>query len=173
MNERFALIRNSLNLTTRKFGERINVTGGAVTNMEKGKRNITDRVISDVCREFNVSEEWLREGVGEMFIEADNFSLDEYVKSKGATALELDIIKCYFDIPQDLRMALQKHFETNILPGLRSEDELAPVENDTKNSIEYEIEAYRQELEAESKGEILSVSENSGEYTKTKPGKVI
>ncbi|MCF0163212.1 MAG: helix-turn-helix transcriptional regulator, partial [Fusobacterium necrophorum] len=56
MNERLTAIRTSLNLTTRKFGEKINLTGGAITNMEKGKRNITDRVIADVCREFNVNE---------------------------------------------------------------------------------------------------------------------
>ncbi|WP_321833581.1 helix-turn-helix domain-containing protein [Clostridium butyricum] len=69
MNERFALIRKKLGLTTRKFGERLNLTGGAITNMEKGTRGITDRTISDVCREFNVNENWLRTGEGEMFLE--------------------------------------------------------------------------------------------------------
>lgn len=58
MNERLALLREILGLTTRKFGEKLNITGGAVTNMEKGTRNITDRTISDICREFNVNEEW-------------------------------------------------------------------------------------------------------------------
>ena len=74
MNERLALLREILGLTTRKFGEKLNITGGAVTNMEKGTRNITDRTISDICREFNVNEEWLRNGKGDVFIEPDTFS---------------------------------------------------------------------------------------------------
>lgn len=171
MNERFALVRNSLNLTTRKFGEKINVTGGAVTNMEKGKRNITDRVIADVCREFNVNEEWLRDGVGEMFIEEDEFSLDEYVKSKGATDLELDIIKSYFDMPKELRSGIEEYFKTKVLPKLRADNELACTE-ETRDSIEYEVAAYRQELEAESKGEILSVSEDSEGNYKTPKNRI-
>ena len=96
MNERLALLREILGLTTRKFGEKLNITGGAVTNMEKGTRNITDRTISDICREFNVNEEWLRNGKGDVFIEPDTFSLDEYLKQQGATELEMEIIKGYF-----------------------------------------------------------------------------
>lgn len=41
LNIRFALIRKTLGMTTRKFGERLNITGGAVTNMEKGARGNT------------------------------------------------------------------------------------------------------------------------------------
>lgn len=69
MNERLALIREAVGLTTRAFGEKINLTGGAITNMEKGIRNITERTVSDICREFDVNEDWLRTGEGNMFIE--------------------------------------------------------------------------------------------------------
>lgn len=107
MNERFALVRKALNLTTRKFGEKINITGGAVTNMEKGKRNITDRVISDVCREFHVNEEWLRNGEGLMFKEDDTFSLDDYLNEQNCTEKEklivTSFIKAYMKFPVELR----------------------------------------------------------------------
>lgn len=69
MNERLALIRESVGLTTRAFGEKINLTGGAITNMEKGIRNITERTVSDICREFDVNEDWFRTGEGNMFTE--------------------------------------------------------------------------------------------------------
>ena len=107
MNERLTAIRTSLKLTTRKFGEKINLTGGAITNMEKGKRNITDRVIADVCREFNVNETWFREGIGEMFIPKDSFSLDEYLKERNCSDIEKRIItmfvKSYLQLPEDQR----------------------------------------------------------------------
>ena len=49
------------------FGSAINMSGGAITNMEKGIRNITDRTIRDICREYNVNPEWLINGNEPMF----------------------------------------------------------------------------------------------------------
>lgn len=68
MNERISLIRKEAGLTQEEFGSRV---GGLSRNyiwmIEKGDRVPSDRTISDICREFNVNEEWLRTGVGEMF----------------------------------------------------------------------------------------------------------
>lgn len=38
------------------------MSGGAITNMEKGQRNITDRTVKDICREYNVNPDWLMYG---------------------------------------------------------------------------------------------------------------
>lgn len=69
MNERITLVRKKLGLTQKEFGSHI---GGLSQNyiwmLEKGERIPSDRTISDICREFNVSEEWLRTGHGEMFV---------------------------------------------------------------------------------------------------------
>ena len=43
IHERLKHLREYLNLTTRAFGATINMSGGAITNMEKGTRNITER----------------------------------------------------------------------------------------------------------------------------------
>lgn len=118
MNERLAFLRESLGLTTRKFGEKLNITGGAITNMEKGTRNITDRTVSDICREFNVSEEWFRYGTGDMFVPPNTFSLDEYLKQQGATELEMEIIKGYFNIPKEIRGTVLEYFKNIILPTI-------------------------------------------------------
>lgn len=37
--------------------------------LEKGERAPSDRTVADICREFDVSEEWLRTGTGPMFVE--------------------------------------------------------------------------------------------------------
>lgn len=37
--------------------------------IEKGDRVPSDRTIADICREFDVNEEWLRTGTGPMFVE--------------------------------------------------------------------------------------------------------
>ncbi|HEX9058583.1 MAG TPA: helix-turn-helix transcriptional regulator [Clostridia bacterium] len=67
LGERVKLIRKALMLTQKEFAEKIGLKQAAIGLYENGNRNVTDRVISDICREFNVNEEWIRSGNGEMF----------------------------------------------------------------------------------------------------------
>lgn len=67
LNKRIKELRNTLNLTLEKFGERLGVTKVAISNLEKGNRNVTDQMFKSICREFDVNEEWLRNGTGSMF----------------------------------------------------------------------------------------------------------
>lgn len=67
MNERIALVRKSLGLTQEKFAEQVGLSRNFMWMIESGTRVPSDRTISDICREFNVSETWLRTGEGEMF----------------------------------------------------------------------------------------------------------
>ena len=69
MNERLKIIRLKLKLTQDDFAKKIGIKQAAISAIEKGIRNVTDRIINDICREFNVNEEWLRNGTGEMFIQ--------------------------------------------------------------------------------------------------------
>lgn len=67
MNERVKELRNALGLSAEKFGSKIGVTRSAISKMELGVCNISEQSIISICREFNVNEEWLRNGTGEMF----------------------------------------------------------------------------------------------------------
>ena len=65
--ERVKEVRKSLNLTMEQFGNKLGVTKVAISNIEKEKRNLTEQMSRAICREFNVSEEWLKTGEGEMY----------------------------------------------------------------------------------------------------------
>lgn len=81
IHERLKQLRDELNLTTRAFGATINMSGGAITNMEKGTRNITERTIRDICREYNVNFDWLVHGVEPMFEDVtSDLDIDDEVK---------------------------------------------------------------------------------------------
>lgn len=67
MNERIALVRKSLGLTQEKFAEQVGLSRNFMWMIESGTRVPSGRTISDICREFNVNETWLRTGEGEMF----------------------------------------------------------------------------------------------------------
>lgn len=66
LKDRIKKIRKENKLTQVEFGERIGVKGNTITNYENGLRNPTDAIILSICREFNINEEWLRTGKGEM-----------------------------------------------------------------------------------------------------------
>ena len=69
MNERVKQLRKTLDLTMEKFGEKIGVKKSAISLIESGKNSLTEQMIKSICREFDVDEEWLRNGTGSMFIE--------------------------------------------------------------------------------------------------------
>lgn len=64
IEDRILAIREKLELSQEEFGERIGVTKSTISLLERKLRNPSERVIRDICREFNISEEWLRNGVG-------------------------------------------------------------------------------------------------------------
>ena len=67
MNERIRTLRKTLGLTLEKFGQKINIAKSTLSNIEKNRYPANDRIIQSICREFDVNEEWLRYGTGEMF----------------------------------------------------------------------------------------------------------
>lgn len=69
--ERVREVRKSLGLTLEKFGARLGVTKVAISNIEKGNRNLTEQMAKSICREFNVDYGWLTTGSGEMFVDSD------------------------------------------------------------------------------------------------------
>ncbi len=68
LNDRIKLIRKSLGLTQDEFGKRLGLTRGAITNIELNKTEPKPLLIDLICRIFNVNEDWLRTGEGEMFL---------------------------------------------------------------------------------------------------------
>lgn len=69
LNERVKQLRKALDLTMEKFGEKIGVKKSAISLIESGRNSLTEQMIKAICREFDVDEEWLRNGTGSMFIE--------------------------------------------------------------------------------------------------------
>lgn len=67
IGERVKELRKQINLTQQAFADRLNLKRNTVGSYEVNVVEPSDRTISDICREFNVNETWLRTGEGEMF----------------------------------------------------------------------------------------------------------
>ena len=68
MKDRIKTLRKALHLNQSDFGAKVGVKGNTIGNYEIGLRNPSDAVIFSICREFDVNEQWLRSGEGEMFL---------------------------------------------------------------------------------------------------------
>ncbi len=132
-NERVHEIRTTLNLTLEKFGKRLGVTKVAISNIEKGHRNVTEQMRKAICREYNINETWLTSGNGEMFIideskKALNHSTGfrDYLESLGYIIGESEYTDCQMHI-----------LETNSYIHLDSDDMkiINELENDTERDI--------------------------------------
>lgn len=66
--KRISELRKQFNLNQTDFGTRIGLGQAAIGLIESGKRNVSDRVINDICREFNANREWIKTGEGNMLM---------------------------------------------------------------------------------------------------------
>lgn len=82
MNERIRELRKIiLNKTQEEFAKKINVSRSNLGNIETGIINVTDRVVTDICKTYNVSEKWLRTGEGTTFNSSPEIELGYLIGS--------------------------------------------------------------------------------------------
>ena len=93
INDRIRYLRAELlkdssgkKMTLEDFGGRIAIGKTAVSKIEKGENSPSDQTVKMICREFNVSEAWLRDGEGEPFLAMDRD--DEIMEAVGRILAE-------------------------------------------------------------------------------------
>lgn len=98
MNERLKQLRNTLGLTQIEFSDRILVGSSTLAMWELGSRKIKDIHISKICSEFNVNEEWLRYGFGEMFIQNADVVIEELGKKYNLDAASKSLLLTFIEL---------------------------------------------------------------------------
>lgn len=69
MKDRLKKLRKELDMTQQAFADKIGMKQNTIAQYEMGRTTPSDAIIFSICREFNVNENWLRTGEGNMFIE--------------------------------------------------------------------------------------------------------
>lgn len=186
MSERILAVRKKAGLNQADFGKRIGVTRSAVCNYESGSRSVGEQVILAICREFNISEEWLRTDRGGMSVPTPENSLDRLVQEFKLDSLDREIISEFVKLDDKAREAVKlyikrvsQHLYLNAhpAPAAISKTETTtpapPAGTDTPVPTDYETEAraeaeeyYREILEEKRRAAGGSASSASSE---TKP----
>ncbi len=114
------LRKNHLHLSQTDFGDKLGVSRSVIKNIELNALARPDQklsLIKLICKEFSVNEDWLLNGNGPIFAGPDTFSLDDFLKQRDATELEIQIVKTYFDLDIKTREMLVEHFRKGLLPS--------------------------------------------------------
>lgn len=93
LHERLKLFRKEKKLTQDEFGKKLNLTKFAISNYENGRNNIPDRVISDICREWNINKNWLLYGEGDMSNNSPSLDIEMLTSGINANSNIYKLIK--------------------------------------------------------------------------------
>ena len=133
MKERIRKIRRDLDLTQQEFADRIGIKRNTIANYETGRNEPVDSVVSLICREFGVNEEWLRNGTGEMFKPSPSSALDAL-----ATEFNLDhssyvAIEKFLQLSPELREGMIAYFR-DVTAALADADDEGDLFRDIPNT---------------------------------------
>ena len=110
MNIRIAQIIVALGIKRTEFAKKIGISSPFVSELCSGAKKASDRTITDICREFNVSETWLRTGEGEMFVKKEPQPLDkllfELLGGEAVTDEDRVLVKNFLELPDASRKAV-------------------------------------------------------------------
>lgn len=149
MKDRIQALRKSLKLTQTEFGRKIGLSTAAVSDVEVGRRTVQDRHIKLITSAFpQVSEEWLRNGTGPMFIQDDN-PVRQIMQRYNFPDIVKQFLEAYNRLDPDEQRAVYK-YTTELVAAIVGNVDQAPT---TEEEIDAEVEAYRQQLINQKKAE--------------------
>jgi transcriptional regulator with XRE-family HTH domain len=121
VNERLKPLRKALGLTQRQFANQLGVTDGAIAYLELGKRKLTEQMMLAICKIFNISYEWLKNGEGEMYEQSPADEVERFCNEQNINIYARSVLKAYLELNEPSR----KIFETFIeRVGKMTEQEL-------------------------------------------------
>ncbi len=123
MQERIKMLREQLGYSQEAFAKEVGLTKNYISLVENGKRTFAERTLKDICRKFDVREEWLRSGVGEMFIE--RLPEDEYTRAalmlkKDNDKLAMQAVVEYWKLSPQSKAAIREYI-MNVASKLKEE----------------------------------------------------
>lgn len=115
INKRIKYLRKEeLKLNQKKFAELIGMKQTSVSTFEQSGATVTEQTKTSICTVFNVSRKWLENGVEPIFnagVDNQSFEIDTFARTLGATNLEIEILKAYFDLDKEVRETVIEHFK--------------------------------------------------------------
>lgn len=143
IGERIKKIRKTLYLTQADFANKLNLRQATIGMYENGVRNVNERTIQQICSIFNINENWLRYGNGEMFKRSEAMTLDEFAKLNNLSDEELEIMRLYMSIDPGIRKGIIDGLKSIFLKDKNEKTSLSLVARGGKDSITVDTKDFK------------------------------
>lgn len=112
MNNRIKEIRKKYELNQEQFGEKLKITKASVSRLESGINKPSEQTIKLICTEFDINENWLRTGKGEMKKPTSD-ALSAFLGdiATGGDDTIVEIIRAYMDLDPTSKKAIGKFID--------------------------------------------------------------
>lgn len=168
LGERIKKIRKDLDLTQQEFADKIGSSQNVIGNYETGHRNPSSSVINNICKTFNVNEEWLRTGEGEKFGPMPTAALEALARERGLTYSDFTLIEKFLNLKPESRLAVAEYM-LEVAAALNSESDPLDTAAPKKNTdMDEEVAQYRSDLLMD---KWHSSKQGAGQQTETKPSR--
>lgn len=112
INNRIAELRKVLNLSMEKFGNKIGITRNSINAIEKGRNNPSEQTIMLICKAYNVSPLWIKEGIGDMFLDFPKNELDRIAQDFALDETDKLLIETFLESSESDRQAIKNFLQT-------------------------------------------------------------
>lgn len=106
IGERVKSVRATLGLSMDKFASRIGITKSGINTIEHNRANPSEIVLKTICREFDVDYFWLTEGIGNMFLDIPDNTIDELIEEYQINPNQKPLIKAYLKSSEETKERL-------------------------------------------------------------------
>lgn len=109
MKERLKALRAALKITQFELADKANIGRSTYAMFETGSRALKDIHISAICSATGASEEWLKNGTGDMFAPADDSALDQLVAKHHLRPMERAMLEAFAKLPEAYRDGVMEY----------------------------------------------------------------
>lgn len=110
IGDRIKVLRKKEKLTQAEFAEKIGLKATAIGMYENNQRNVSEQSIALIVKAFGVSEDWLRYGSGDIFVESDASIVNQLISQYHMSDIEARALKFLLDMPEEKRQLVAKAF---------------------------------------------------------------
>ena len=112
INIRITELRKVLNLSMEKFGNQVGITKSSINAIEKGRNNPSEQTIMLICKAYNVSPLWIKEGIGDMFLDFPKNELDRIAQDFALDETDKILIETFLESSESDRQAIKNFLQT-------------------------------------------------------------
>lgn len=130
MCSRFKELRKTLNIKQGDFAKELAISQGHASDIENGRKSVSDRIIEILSLKYNINEEWLKSGTGEMFRKPSDeigYYVEDLLEYKGGGNpfydMIIEMMKTYHELDEKSKTVIREYFR-NVKNGLKEKEEV-------------------------------------------------